>query len=157
VPAFVGLGAPHWQPDARALIAGLSFGASAAHLVRAALEAVAYQTNDLIEAMKRDAGRGPSSLRIDGGMAANAWLCHFLADILQIPVERPDEIEATAFGAALLAAMSAGLWQGPENIDRLQGSVTRFEPRLPARERDLLLAGWRDALARTLISPAATG
>jgi len=154
VPAFVGLGAPHWQPAARGLITGLSFGASAAHLVRAALESVAYQTYDLIEAMGRDAGQGPASLRIDGGMAANGWLCQFLADMLEIPIERPEAIEATAVGAAILAAMTAGLWQGPESVERLHGTVTRFEPRLASSEREMLIAGWRDALARTLANGA---
>jgi glycerol kinase len=151
VPAFVGLGAPHWQPDARGLIAGLTFGASAAHLVRAALESVAYQSNDLIEAMARDGGHRPGSLRIDGGMAANSWLCQFLADILQLPIERPEAIEATALGAAVLAGLSVGLWQGAGSVDGLHGAVTRFEPRLPASERGLLLSGWRDALDRALM------
>jgi glycerol kinase len=150
VPAFVGLGAPHWHPDARGLIAGLSFGTGAAHVVRAALEAVAYQTHDLIGAMTRDAGESPKALRIDGGMTANEWLCQFLADILQIPVERPVGVEATALGAAVLAGLAIGLWNGPSQIGALNGIVDRFEPKMAEAERRHLLEGWGEALERAL-------
>ncbi|MGE5723496.1 MAG: glycerol kinase GlpK [Sphingomonadales bacterium] len=150
VPAFVGLGAPHWQPDARGLIAGLNFGATGAHVARAALEAVAYQTHDLIEAMAEAAGERPSSLRIDGGMTANGWLCQFLADILAMPVERPVTVETTALGAAMLAGIGVGLWDGPRGIAQLLGRSDRFAPRLSEAERQAHLAGWREALGRVL-------
>jgi glycerol kinase len=150
VPAFVGLGAPHWKPDARGLVSGLSFGTSAAHLVRAGLEAVAYQTHDLIEAMAADVGKRPNLLRIDGGMTANDWLCQFLADILRIPVHRPAGIEATALGAAMLAGIGIGLITGAADVAALHGRVDRFEPAMPLDQRDMLRAGWRDALARLL-------
>src|ERR671912_286840 len=101
VPAFVGLGAPHWDPDARAAIHGLTLDATGAHLVRAALEAVAYQTFDLLRAMEADGCAAPVALRVDGGMAANGWLCQFLADILDCRVDRPSNLETTALGAAL--------------------------------------------------------
>ncbi len=109
VPAFVGLGAPHWQPDARGLITGLTLGTTAAHVARAALEAVAYQTHDLAEAMVEDGAARLETLRVDGGMAANDWLCQFLADLLDLPVERPAMLETTALGAALLAGIGIGL------------------------------------------------
>jgi glycerol kinase len=148
VPAFVGLGAPHWQPDARGLISGLSFGSNVRHIVRAALEAVAYQTYDLAQAMAGDAGKPLAALRIDGGMTANEWLCQFLADILGIPVERPAGVETTALGAAMLAGIGVGLWKDLHALTALHGTVDLFTPKLPPAERDLLLAGWRDALAR---------
>ena len=110
VPAFVGLGAPYWDPDARAAIFGLTLDASAAHLARAALEAVAYQTLDLVNAMAGDGAAGGETIRIDGGMAANEWLCQFLADILEVPVERPENLETTALGAAFLAGLATGVW-----------------------------------------------
>ncbi|GAA3265669.1 hypothetical protein GCM10020258_33680 [Sphingomonas yabuuchiae] len=108
VPAFVGMGAPYWEPDARGAIYGLTLGASAAHLARAALESVAYQTMDLAEAMKADAGEGPAILRVDGGMAANDWLCRFLANMIRTPVERPADLETTARGAAFHAGLATG-------------------------------------------------
>jgi glycerol kinase len=150
VPAFVGLGAPHWKADARALVTGLTFGTGAAHLVRAALEAVAYQTHDLMAAMAADGGTAPNSLRIDGGMTANDWLCRFLADILQLPVERPAGVEATALGSARLAGIGAGLWKGPEGVAASRGRVDLFEPQMPPAQREALLDGWQDALSRAL-------
>ena len=110
VPAFVGLGAPHWDPDARAAIFGLTLDASGAHLARAALESVGYQTLDLMNAMAGDGAR-PSGVRIDGGMTANSWLCQFLADILQLPIERPRNLETTALGAAFLAGLATRMWR----------------------------------------------
>ena len=149
VPGFVGLGAPHWRPDASGLITGLTLDTGRAHLVRAALEAVAYQTLDLVGAVTADAGSGPTALRVDGGMAANDWLCQFLADILDLPVERPAVLETTAWGAALLAGVGAGLLPGldavPWAMDR------RFVPLMAAGTRDRLVQGWRQALARTLL------
>ncbi|KTF67680.1 glycerol kinase [Sphingomonas sp. WG] len=150
VPAFVGLGAPHWDPDARGAIFGLTLGATQAHLARAALEAVAYQTHDLLEAMVRDGGGQPATLRVDGGMAANDWLCRFLADILQVSVERPDDLETTARGAAFLAGLAVGLWSGLDELSRIWSRQACFDPDMEAGHRATLLAGWHDALERTL-------
>ena len=150
VPAFVGLGAPHWEPDARAAIFGLTLGAGAAHLARAALEAVGYQTMDLVEAMVADGGSRPETMRVDGGMAANDWLCGFLADLLEVPVERPDDLETTARGAAFHAGLATGVWLGLDELERLWSREHCFEPKMPAETREPLIAGWRDALRRTL-------
>ena len=150
VPAFVGLGAPHWDPDARAAIFGLTLGAGAAHLARAALEAVGYQTLDLVQAMVADGSARPATMRVDGGMAANDWLCGFLADLLEVPVERPDDLETTARGAAFHAGLATGLWSGLDELERLWSRNHCFEPKMTAEARDPLIAGWRDALRRTL-------
>jgi glycerol kinase len=150
VPAFVGLGAPYWDPDARGAIFGLTLDTSAAHLARAALEAVAYQSFDLREAMANDGAAGAQALRIDGGMAANAWLCQFLADILQVPVERPQNLETTALGAAFLAGLSTGLWEDLDALSRTWKRRDRFEPAMELQERERLIAGWRSAVERTL-------
>jgi glycerol kinase len=150
VPAFVGLGAPHWQPDARGLITGLTLGTTAAHVARAALEAVAYQTHDLTEAMEQDGAARLTALRVDGGMAANDWLCQFLADLLDLPVERPAMLETTALGAALLAGIGIGLWSGPDEVAALDRKIDRFEPRENATDRHALLDGWRRALRQAL-------
>ncbi|HTL21570.1 MAG TPA: glycerol kinase GlpK [Steroidobacteraceae bacterium] len=150
VPAFVGLGAPHWEPDARGLLCGLSFEASAAHLARAALEAVAYQTLDLTLAMQRDGAQPLAALRIDGGMAANEWLCQFLADILQARVERPAELETTALGAALLAGLATGLWPSLDALSSLWSTEAVYEPRMNRAQRAALLEGWQRALSRAL-------
>ena len=150
VPAFVGLGAPHWQPDARAAIFGLTLGATGAHLARAALEAVAYQTHDLVDAMVADGSASPAAIRVDGGMAANAWLCQFLADMLDVPVERPANLETTAAGAAFLAGLATGVWADLPALSKTWSVAHRFEPKLNRDRREALLAGWRDAVARTL-------
>ena len=150
VPAFVGLGAPYWDPDARGAIFGLTLDSSAAHLARAALEAVAFQTLDLKDAMARDGAAGTRTLRIDGGMAANAWLCQFLADILEVPVERPRNLETTALGAAFLAGLSTGLWGGLDTLSSTWKMSDRFEPAMDAPKRERLIAGWRNAVERTL-------
>ena len=148
VPAFTGLGAPHWNADARGTISGITRATTSAHLVRAGLEAVAYQTRDLLEAFTAD-GVEIRELRVDGGMVGNDWLMQFLADICDRPVIRPDYREMTALGAAALAAMQLGWtdvagWQARE----VQGS--RFEPDMEAGTRRALLAGWDAALRRTL-------
>ena len=149
VPAFVGLGAPHWRPDARALIAGLTFDSTAAHLVRATLESVAYQTLDLAAAMQADTGRAPGVLRIDGGMTANNWLCQFIADIIGAPVERPAVLETTAWGAALLAGVGAGLLPSLSTVP--WAADRRFEPRMAPQTRERLVDGWHEALRRALL------
>jgi glycerol kinase len=151
VPAFVGLGAPHWDPNARALLCGLTLDTSAAHLARAALEAVAYQTLDLTEAMQRDGAQPPATMRIDGGMAANDWLCQFLADILQAPVERPEELETTALGAAFLAGLATGVWPDLGALTAHSRAAAVFAPRMQRARRAALLEGWRQALARALL------
>jgi glycerol kinase len=154
VPAFVGLGAPYWEPGARGLICGLTLDASPAHLARAALESVAYQTLDLTTAMVRDGARRVEALRVDGGMAANDWFCQFLADILDARVERPVELETTALGAAFLAGLASGIWKDLEALAATWRKAAEFAPSMPAARRAGLIAGWRHAIARTLL-PAA--
>src|SRR5215468_10786320 len=150
VPAFVGLGAPHWDPNARGLLCGLTLDSSAAHLARAALEAVAYQTLDLTEAMQRDGAQPPAAIRVDGGMAANDWLCQFLADILQARIERSAELETTALGAAFLAGLATGVWPDLASISGCWCTTAVFESAMTPAQRAALIAGWREALARTL-------
>ncbi|MBV9251859.1 MAG: glycerol kinase GlpK [Acetobacteraceae bacterium] len=151
VPAFVGLGAPHWDPHARGLICGLTLHSTAAHIARAALEAVAYQTHDLLQSMSADGAGTAQALRVDGGMAANDWLCQFLADMLRIPIERPAMLETTALGAALLAGLATGLYPDLNSAAAEREPVRRFEPRMEETVRARMLAGWREALARTLV------
>jgi glycerol kinase len=150
VPAFVGLGAPYWDPDARGAVFGLTLGATGAHLARAALEAVAYQTLDLAEAMAKDGAAAPAGIRVDGGMAANAWLCQFLADILQVPVERPQNLETTALGAAFLAGLATGVWSDLDAISRTWAQRDCFTSAMAADRREELLKGWKKAVAKTL-------
>lgn len=148
VPAFTGLGAPYWDPDARGGLFGLTRDTGIAHLVRAALESVAYQTRDLTEAMAADAGHPPAALRVDGGMVGNDWLMQFLADMLGVAVERPAVTETTALGAAYLAGLQAGLFGGLKDLSAAWVLERRFEPRLDGRERQRLYAGWLRAVAR---------
>ena len=151
VPAFTGLGAPHWNPDVRGAIFGLSRSTGRAEIVRAVLESVCYQTHDLFAAME-DSGIKPSSLRVDGGMVANSWMVQFLADILDLPVDRPKIMETTAMGAAYLAGMQAGIL-GP--LDDLPGKWqmdTRFRPQITADTRKHLLSGWHDSVRRVISS-----
>ena len=148
VPAFTGLGAPHWNADARGTISGITRATTAAHLVRAGLESVAYQTRDLLDAFAAD-GVEIRELRVDGGMVANDWLMQFLADICARPVVRPDYREMTALGAAALAGMQLG-WLTPDDwLDRDVPGV-RFDPQMDAPTRQALLKGWSAALRRTL-------
>ncbi|MBB4153656.1 glycerol kinase [Sphingomonas jinjuensis] len=154
VPAFVGLGAPHWDADARGAIFGLTLGATQAHLARAALEAVAFQTMDLIDAMAADSGTRPAILRVDGGMAANDWLCRFLADMTRASVERPSDLETTARGAAFHAGLATGVWSGLDELARLWSRERCFDPQMDEAAREPLAAGWHDAVRRTLSHPA---
>jgi glycerol kinase len=149
VPALSGLGAPHWQPNARGVISGLSFSATKAHVARAALEAMAHQTHDLKTAFAAD-GADWAELRIDGGMVANDWMAQDLADMLAIDVERPAFIETTALGAAMLAAVGCGLYGSLQDASVMRGGVTRFAPQLVEDARRTRLAGWADALSRVL-------
>jgi glycerol kinase len=150
VPAFVGLGAPHWDPDARGAIFGLTLDATGAHLARAALEAVAYQSYDLVEAMVADGSAAPAAMRIDGGMAANAWLCQFLADIVQVPVERPVNVETTALGAAFHAGLATSLWPNLDALSSTWSPSVCFRPAMDCGLRQTLIAGWKAAVERTL-------
>ncbi len=150
VPAFVGLGAPHWEPDARGLICGLTLDATGAELARAALESVAFQTVDLTTAMASDGARRTASIRVDGGMAANDWFCQFLADVIDAPVQRPAQLETTALGAAFLAGLATAIWPGLESVAATWAPGAVFKPAMTADHRADLLAGWRTALRRAL-------
>ena len=149
VPALSGLGAPWWRPDARASIAGLSFGTGKAHVVRAALEAMAHQAWDLKTAFAAD-GEDWRTLRIDGGMVANDWMAQDLADMLGVAVERPRFAETTALGAAMLAGVGAGVFATLEDAAAMRGPVECFEPRLGEDERQARLAGWTAAVERVI-------
>ncbi len=150
VPAFVGLGAPHWDPEARGAIFGLTLGATQAHLARAALEAVSYQTMDLARAMVSDGGEELAKLRVDGGMAANDWLCQFLADMLEAPVERPVHLETTALGAAFHAGLATGVWPDLAALAATWTQGSLFTPKMNGETRGQLIDGWHDAVRRTL-------
>jgi len=148
VPAFVGLGAPHWDAYARGTIVGITRGTNRNHLVRAALESIAYQTRAVVDAMAHDSGLRPEVLRVDGGAARNDFLCQFQADILGIPVERPATTESTALGAAYLAGLATGFWKDEQELARQLKIAKRFEPVMPALRRDELYAGFERAIAR---------
>ncbi|VVC77046.1 Glycerol kinase [Aquicella siphonis] len=146
IPAFTGLGAPYWDPDARGALLGLTRSSGREHVVRAALENVAYQTRDLLEAMKSDCHSGLNTLRVDGGMAANNWLLQFLSDILNLQVHRPVCIETTALGAAYLAGLQAGLYQSLDDISKMWQMSASFVSQMSKTERDKLYLGWRNAV-----------
>ena len=149
VPAFVGMGTPYWEPDARGTITGLTRGTTRAHLIRAALESMAYSSADLLGAMLQGGRLRVPALRVDGGASANDWLMQFQADVLGIPVERPDLVETTALGAAGLAGMGVGLWRNQDEF--LSGRrFTRFEPRMSRHEAETLLDGWRRSVDAAL-------
>ncbi|MCB1948651.1 glycerol kinase GlpK [Nitrosomonas sp.] len=152
VPAFTGLGAPYWKPDARALITGISRESKSAHIVRAALEAQGYQSRDLIDAMESefDHARSSGVLRIDGGMAGNDFVCQFLADMLERTVEVPQVMESTAWGAAALAGLYCGLFGGFDDISRNWVCDRRYKPQMTENERHKLYAGWKHAI-KTLL------
>ena len=152
VPAFTGLGAPHWDPEARGAIFGLTRNSGPAEFARAALESVGFQTRDLLDAMQADWKDGAAGgvLRVDGGMSASDWTMQFLADILGAPVDRPEILETTALGVAWLAGMRAGIYPTQEEFARTWALERRFEPQLDEAERDRRIAGWRDAVRRTL-------
>jgi len=148
VPAFVGLGAPHWDPYARGTIIGITRGTSRAHIVRAAVEAMAYQTRDVVEAMERDTGRKLSELRVDGGAAVMDVLCQLQADLLGIPVRRPRQTETTALGAAFLAGLGAGVWKDSD-LAQLWKPDHDFEPKMSRDQADDAQAEWRRAVERS--------
>jgi len=150
VPAFVGLGAPHWDPNARGTIVGLTRGATRAHLVRATLEAMAFQTRDVIEAVEADSGVTLSELRVDGGAAANNLLLQVQADILGRDVVRPAVPETTALGAAYLAGLAVGFWKDTDEVARNWRVDRRFTPRMASERREELYAGWKRAVQRAM-------
>ncbi len=149
VPAFAGLGAPHWDSAARGVICGLTRGTTSAHIARAALDSIAYQTADVLDAMQRDSGANLSELRVDGGASMNDYLMQFQADLLGVPVVRPQTSETTALGAAFLAGLATGVWKSEEELAQTWRVAKRFEPRMSDAGRAELRAGWNEALART--------
>ncbi len=152
VPAFVGLGAPHWNAEARGTLLGITRNTGAAEIARAALESVAYQTADLLDAMRQDwSGHDTTVLRVDGGMAASDWTMQLIADVLDAPVDRPAILETTALGAAWLAGMHAGIWPGPEETARAWVAEKRFTPAMPPHERRRRLEAWRRAVKAALL------
>jgi glycerol kinase len=150
VPAFVGLGGPHWDPYARGTIVGLTRGSTAAHVARAAVDAMAYQTRDVVEAMIADGAAPLGELRVDGGAAGNDRLLQFQADLLGVPVARPRVTETTALGAAYLAGLAVGFWQDTAELAANWVLDRRFEPGPGAAQRDRLYLGWQKAVARSL-------
>jgi len=149
VPAFVGLGAPYWDMYARGAIVGLTRGAKAEHIIRATLESIAYQTRDVLEAMQEDSGIELKLLKVDGGAVANNFLMQFQSDILNVPVERPQVIETTALGAAYLAGLAVGFWQGEEDIADNWQLDRQFTPQMSQAEREYLYSGWKKAVDRS--------
>ncbi|AEE21794.1 glycerol kinase [Glaciecola sp. 4H-3-7+YE-5] len=149
VPAFAGLGAPHWAPNARGAVFGLTRGTTNAHFVRAALESVCYQTSDLLHAMAED-GVSLDKIRVDGGMVGNNWLCQFLAGILDVTVERPKIMETTALGAAYLAGLKAGIYQSCEQLASMNEVESSFEASMASSQRRKLISGWENAVQSTL-------
>ncbi|HEX9169216.1 MAG TPA: glycerol kinase GlpK [Roseiarcus sp.] len=150
VPAFTGLGAPYWSSDARAVLCGLTRGASRDVIARAALESVGYQTRDLVEAMTADAGAAIGVIRVDGGMAASDWTMQFVSDMLGVPVDRPAYLESTALGAAFAAGWQAGVYPGPQSFAERRRRDRVFEPAMDEVARDALYRGWREAVRRAL-------
>jgi len=149
VPAFTGLGAPHWDPHARGAIVGLTRGTGRAHIARAALESIAYQSADVLEAMQKDSGEKLTELRVDGGATANDLLMQFQADILGVPVVRPKVLETTALGAAYLAGLAVGLWPSREALAARWQVGRRFEPQMDRAHAQELLGHWREAVKRS--------
>jgi glycerol kinase len=148
VPAFAGLGAPYWDMNARGAVVGLTRGAGRPHLARAALEAIAYQSRDIVEAMNRDSNIELTELRVDGGASQNDFLMQFQADILGVPVDRPSQVETTAAGAAYLAGLAVGVWNSPADLDQARQTDRRFEPSMTPGRREALYEGWLQAVER---------
>jgi len=148
VPAFVGLGAPYWDPYARGTIIGLTRGSNAANIARATLESMAYQTRDVLEAMTADSGVNLTTLRVDGGAVSDNLLMQFQSDVLGVPVQRPKVAETTALGAAYLAGLAVGFWQSEQEVAEHWAIDRTFEPSMSAADRDKLYAGWKRAVKR---------
>lgn len=149
VPAFAGLGAPYWEPEARGIICGLTRGTTAAHIIRATLEAVAYQTKDVVELMRAEANNKIKSLKVDGKACRNNFMMQFQADILDCKIVRPKIVDSTAKGAAFLAGLAVGFWKGPSELKDMQEVDKIFYPRMPVSERERLYGGWLEAIDRT--------
>ncbi len=149
VPAFTGLGAPNWDPDARGAILGLTRGTGRAHIIRAALESIAYQTRDIVESMNAESGVQLTELKVDGGASENNFLMQFQADLLGVPVSRPELVETTALGSAYLAGLAVGFWDGPEELQAMHKDGQRFQPAMPTVRRNALYADWLSAVSRT--------
>jgi glycerol kinase len=148
VPAFAGLGAPHWDPYARGLMIGMTRGTTSGHVARAALESIAYQVDDLLEAVRLDSGIALGELRVDGGASSNDALMQFQADLLGVPVVRPAVTETTALGAAYLAGLAVGFWGSPSEVARQWRAERRFEPRMSREDAAAFRGHWREAVAR---------
>ena len=148
VPAFVGLGAPYWDPHARGTIVGLTRSVDGNHLARAALEAICYQSYDILRCMEKDTGRKISTLRVDGGASQNDFLCQFQADISGIEVNRPEITETTAWGAACFAGLATGLWKRPEELELIRRENRNFFPQMDARQVTTLIDGWKKSVER---------
>ncbi len=148
VPAFVGLGAPYWDMEARGALLGLTRGTTRAHIVRATLESIAYQSRDVVEVMAEESGFAIKEMRVDGGAAANDFLMQFQADQLGVPVDRPSMVETTALGAALLAGLAVGVWQGAEAMKKVRKPGKVFLPSMPEEQRQSLYKGWKDAVMK---------
>jgi glycerol kinase len=148
VPAFVGLGAPHWDSNARGMLTGLTAASGKAEIARAALESIAYQTRELVEAMEADSGEALKELRVDGGAAASDFLMQFQADILGKRIVRPADAETTALGAAYLAGLATGFFKGLDELEQFWQAEKSYEPRMAADQREQLYAGWKKAVAR---------
>jgi glycerol kinase len=150
VPAFSGLGAPHWDAYARGTLLGITRGTQAGHIARAALEGIAFQTADVLQAMEKDAGTGIKELRVDGGAASNNLLMQFQADILNVPVVRPEVTETTALGAGYLAGLGVGFWSTQDEIAEQWHVERRFEPNMSADKRSHHLGVWNQAIQRSM-------
>ena len=148
MPAFAGLGSPHWDPYARGAILGLTRGSSAGHIARAALESIAFQTADVLASMQADSGIELAEIRVDGGAARNDMLMQFQADLLGVPVARPRITETTALGAAYLAGLAVGYWKSAEELAAQWQAERRFEPRKERRWADALMGEWRKSVER---------
>ncbi|MDR3478736.1 MAG: glycerol kinase GlpK [Gammaproteobacteria bacterium] len=153
VPAFTGLGAPYWDPDARAALLGLTRNSELAHIVRAGLESVCYQSYDLLGCMQRDGVAHLEAMRVDGGMVVNNWFLQFLTDILGIPVQRPACVETSALGAVFLAGLQSGVYQSLDEISELWQASATFVPAMQKDQRDHLYQGWKKAVARVILKP----
>jgi glycerol kinase len=149
VPAFAGLGAPHWDAGARGVLCGLTRGITPAHAARATVDSIAYQVCDVVDAIRKDAGIALPALFADGGASRNHRLMQFQADLVERPIVRSSSQDLSAIGAAWLAGLTTGFWNSLEELAALPRPVTRFEPKMPASQRQDLLDGWRDALGRS--------
>lgn len=151
VPAFVGLGAPHWDMRARGVLTGLTRGANRDHIIRAALESMAFQTFDVLTTMEKETGTDIASLSVDGGACANDFLMQFQSDLLNRPVVRPSVVESTSLGAAFLAGLGAGVWKDAPELEALKKVDREFTPTMSVDERSRLLDGWAHALRQTMV------